>query len=59
MMRESILVLLTKHGRGENVGLCNVEDRKALDVIYFLHWFGEKHTSIWSMILRAQMVEEE
>jgi hypothetical protein len=47
MLRESILILLMKHGRDKNVVLCNVEDRKVLDVIYFLHWFGEKHTFIW------------
>ena len=40
-------MLMMKHGRGENVGLYTAEDRKVLDVIYFLHWFGEKHDSIW------------
>jgi hypothetical protein len=40
-------VLLTERGCGEIVGLCTIEDRKVLDVTYFLHWFGERHTFIW------------
>jgi hypothetical protein len=47
MLRKFILVLLMKRGCGENVDLCNVKDRKVLDVIHFLHWFGERHTFIW------------
>ena len=46
MLREYILMLLMNHGYGENLGLCIVEDRRVLDVIYFLHWFEEKHTFI-------------